>query len=194
MLLYHFLVPFGYTLMPNSKLTYISVNVTLYDYMPGLPLNQRPSRPKKVKKLINQSKALELRSQGHSYSSIAKIMNVTSGWAHQLVQASLLDITSNLKDKTENYLHLQLHKYDRWLTKLVDKIDEGDVRAIEVALKIEQDRARLLNLYPKDPINIEQLHVRMYEVVSPDMWDEENVIDVRANENLEAKPLASSSL
>ena len=96
-----------------------------------------------------QVRAYELKLQGHSLRAIAKIMTAEGvPVSHQTV--------SNLIDRecAERVLPLadavrkqEIDRFDQWLVRLNERIDQGGSdlsRAIEVAVKVSERRAKLL--------------------------------------------------
>ena len=91
-----------------------------------------------------QVHALDLRRGGASYAAIGRALGVAEGSAWKLVQKALM---TTLQEPAEAVRGLELNRLDHWLAKLQERIDEGDDRAITTALKITEQRAKLLGLY-----------------------------------------------
>lgn len=90
--------------------------------------------------------AMELRKKGLRYHEIATELHVSESQAYQDVQERLADIRAKYPEAAEAVRTMELDRLDRWLTKLQPAVDEGDPRAIEVALKIQARRAAYLGL------------------------------------------------
>jgi IS30 family transposase len=88
-------------------------------------------------------KALELRKTGLTFEEIGRILGVSDSQVYRDIQTYF---KKTAKEPTEELRRLELERFDRYLTKLEPKIERGDTRAIEMALKISERRARLLGL------------------------------------------------
>ena len=99
-----------------------------------------------AKKALRQNAALDLRLLGHSYRAIAAECGVNESTAYHDVQNALGLLDAIRRDKAEQYRALELLRLDALTLCLKAKIDSGDTRAILVAVKIMERRAKLLGL------------------------------------------------
>lgn len=91
-----------------------------------------------------KAKALELVKQGYRLPEIAqKLGYAGKQGASELIKSALAELVSA---PAEEVRQIQVARLDLWLTKLEKKINKGDLKAIQTALKIEERRARLLGL------------------------------------------------
>ena len=107
-----------------------------------------------AKKALRQNAALELRILGHSYRAIAAECDVNESTAYSDVQNALGLLDAIRRDKAEQYRALELLRLDALTLALSAKIDSGDTRAILVAVKIMERRAKLCGL--DEPIKAEE--------------------------------------
>lgn len=92
-------------------------------------------------------RALDLRRQGKSYRQIAFIMGIGHNTAYNYVQAELIDLRNQTKEIAEEILDIEMLRLDNMLTRLEAGINAGDPASIVTALKIQDQRAKLLGLY-----------------------------------------------
>ena len=86
------------------------------------------------------ARAAQLRAAGASYREIGQALNVSESRAFTLVQRALTRVPyENVRQVRAE----ELARLDRWLLRLKPKIDNGEPRAIEVAIKISERRAKL---------------------------------------------------
>lgn len=88
--------------------------------------------------------ALELRRQGHTYQQISDQMGLGGpGVAHRIIRRTMEQtITENVEQTRE----IELQRLDGYLTRLQPRIQNGDTKAIDTALKIMDRRAKMLGL------------------------------------------------
>lgn len=92
-----------------------------------------------------RKEALDLRRAGWSFDDIARQVGYTNkGSAHRAVKQALQDIT---RESATELLELELLRLDDMLAGLYDSARNGDNFSVDRALKIMDQRARLLGLY-----------------------------------------------
>jgi hypothetical protein len=92
-----------------------------------------------------QRQALELRRDGLTFDGIAHQLGLADrSMARKYVQAAL---DRTLREPAEEVRDLELRRLDHWLLRLSELIEQGDLKAIDRALKITELRARLLGLF-----------------------------------------------
>lgn len=91
----------------------------------------------------HRAKALELRRKGYSYDAIGEALGITQQSAHALVQRTLRAI---IREPGEDVIAMERERLDAMHRALADRIEEGDVAAIDRGLAIMQRRARLEGL------------------------------------------------
>lgn len=99
-----------------------------------------------------RKQALDLRRAGWAFQDIADEVGYASkGAAHNAVKIAIKEIT---RESASELIELQLSRLDDLLAGLYENARNGDLFAVDRALKIEDQRARLLGLYdqkPEDP-------------------------------------------
>jgi hypothetical protein len=110
-----------------------------------------------------ERKVLELRRTGMSYADIATAVGYTGpGAAWKACQRAL---TKTLQEPADEVRTIELVRLDSYLTYLQDKIERGDVRAIETALRVMDRRAKYLGI---DAPTKAQIEVTTYDGDSVD--------------------------
>lgn len=115
----------------------------------------RPPHPGEVEQIAaRRAKALELRKAGGSYRAIAAACGVDVATAWNDVHAELAELRTRTVLTAEELRELELARLDRYLAKLEAKgIAQGDPRAINTAVGISKQRARLLGLEQRPDLN-----------------------------------------
>jgi transposase-like protein len=122
---------------------------------------QRQSRAEaKRRSLILQ--ALQLRNSGASYQQIGDLLGIDKSTAYRWVQQQAEDAIS---ETAREHVALELMRLDRMLMAVWADAITGNFAAIDRALKIMEQRARLLHLYDNAP--------------EPDLPQHEGVIVIR---------------
>lgn len=113
---------------------------------PHLQPKPNPGSPAKIASREFEEKAFELRKCGHSYNSIAKQCSVTQAAAYQAVMRVLDRMETDLKEPAKKIRAMELAKLDRAEERISDKVEKGDLFAIDRFLKISERRARLTGI------------------------------------------------
>lgn len=102
------------------------------------------ARIKREQAIVRQGEALRLRLMGKSYQAIADEMGYAnaSGAANAVKRA--LDRT--VREPADELRQMAVQRLDAMLEPLWRRIANGDPRAVEVAIKLEERRAKLLGL------------------------------------------------
>lgn len=93
---------------------------------------------------VKQLKALEMRQKGIGYVKIAEECgwaSVSSAW-HAVQDA----LRATVQEPTQEIRQLEIARLDGYLEKLQPQIERGNTLAITTALRIQERRARYLNL------------------------------------------------
>ena len=113
---------------------------------------QRPgtsyTSPRALRLQQRRAKALDYRLQGRSYKAIGEAMKIHPSTAQDYVIHCMRDFVP--RDKAEAVLQLELERLDQMQASVYEHAASGDIAAIEVCLKIQNQRAKLLGLYPTD--------------------------------------------
>ncbi len=93
---------------------------------------------------IKRTRAVELATQGMSYDDIAHEVGYSHrGSAHRAVFKAL---AAHEAEEVEMLRAMELDRLDHYLAKVWPKVEEGDLNAILVAIRISDARRRLLGL------------------------------------------------
>lgn len=99
---------------------------------------------KKLETHDREVEAMKLRRYGYTYGEISKSMGLGGpGVAYRIVQRAMRSV---IAESAEEVRLTELDRLDGFLTKLQDRIDRGDTKAIDTALRIMDRRAKLLGL------------------------------------------------
>jgi len=93
-----------------------------------------------------RQKALELRKNGYDYRTIAKALNTTVKTAYLDVQKCLEEIRANTHETAEDVLELELKRLDIAQAALMPRVRDGDPRAIDTLMRVQERRAKYLGL------------------------------------------------
>jgi hypothetical protein len=114
---------------------------------------QRPATsytsPRALRLQQRRAKALDYRLQGRSYKAIGQTMKIHPSTAQDYVIRAMRDFVP--KEKAEQVLEMELQRLDQMQSAVYQHAAAGDIAAIEICLKIQNQRARLLGLYPDKP-------------------------------------------
>jgi hypothetical protein len=100
-----------------------------------------------------EKKACELRLDGLTYAQIAAKMGITSMGAYKLIMRVLARELDDIRMKVPDLRKLELLRCDKMLKAIATKVSRGDLKAITVALKIAERRAKLVGL--DAPVNVQ---------------------------------------
>jgi hypothetical protein len=109
------------------------------------------ARHDKIKLEIKRARALDLRIKGLSYQQIADEMGYKSKTqAYNLVSTA---IAKSVKEKREELFALSVLSLEK-LNKIYQEQDIKDIKVADMILKIHDRTVKLLDLLPKDKIEI----------------------------------------
>lgn len=104
---------------------------------------------KGAKRLVateRRREAVTLRRTGLTYDLIGQAMGITRQTAHKLVMAELRQIAAETAAEADALRALEVERLDRLLQGLWARAQQGDLDAVDRALKISARRAALLGL------------------------------------------------
>lgn len=101
---------------------------------------------KSVATMDRAAKALELRRDGATFADIGCSLGITASGAWRMVQTMLRELRETMTEVAEEVRQIELQRLDSMLFALRSKIRRADCKAIEVALRISDRRAKLLGL------------------------------------------------
>ena len=104
------------------------------------------TRPDRVKAAERALEVVELRKRGKSYAEIRRETGYSKTRISQILNAHVDDYAQRHKDELDELRNLENARLDAYLMKVHDKAMDGDLFAIDRALKIMDRRAKLLGL------------------------------------------------
>lgn len=114
----------------------------------------------------------ELRLAGKTYRQVAEATGLSVGTVHTRISAHLAQRVQPLADELRA---VEVDRLDRYLAKLETELDADPIRAIPVAVKVSERRARLLGI--DAPQQVEAL---VTQVTQEDMEFAELIRDAQA--------------
>ena len=114
----------------------------------------RENTKKRLKALERRQKALELRKNGYDYKTIAKALDVTVKTAFLDVKSCLDEIRKNTHETAEDILELELKRLDIAQAALMPRVRDGDPRAIDTLMRVQERRAKYLGLDAANKLEI----------------------------------------
>ena len=91
-----------------------------------------------------EAQALSLRRRGMPYNDIATYMGLSGpGAAYRIVQRGLCRL---IQEPADDVRAMELDRLDTFLFRLSGRIELGDTKAIDTALKVMDRRAKLMGL------------------------------------------------
>lgn len=108
-------------------------------------LRKRPARTKARKGLPTdrQLTALDLRRQGLCYTDIAKRLGIAPPSAYELVQRALFTFVT---EAAAEVAILESDRLDTALASIWERVERGDLPAIDRLIKIQERRAKLVGI------------------------------------------------
>lgn len=110
-------------------------------------LDNKNLQQKKLKASVRRLKALELRKEGKSYQEIANVLNSSFAQVYTDIGTVLRkEIEKRTKTQLNQVVQLEIERLDALFEKAWKEIKNGNVVAIDKALKIMERRAKYLGL------------------------------------------------
>jgi len=109
---------------------------------------------KRYTTLERRQQALELRKNGYDYKTIGKALGVSSKTAFGYVQKCLEEIRANTHEAAEDVLELELKRLDIAQAALMPRVRDGDPRAIDTLMRVQERRAKYLGLDAANKVEI----------------------------------------
>lgn len=110
--------------------------------------------------------ALKLRQVGHTYRVIAERLHISVSYAHDLVDEALKDLADQSRHEAEKLRVLEMSRLDEYMLILGPRILEGDMNAIDRAIKIGAERRKLLGIDVPVQTTATQLNLTPEEVAA----------------------------
>lgn len=138
-----------------------------------------PTAPARAQARERERQALRLRAAGRTFAEIGAALGVSKQSAHEAVGRALAKTVEDIRERAEELRAVESAKLDRAEEAIRAKVEEGDLRAVEVLLKVAARRAALLGLDLKPEPVVNQQQVIVVGGPLPEDRDREHVIDVR---------------
>ncbi len=114
-----------------------------------------PTTPDKLKAAERRVESLRLRQRGLTYSQIANELGVSRKTAYRDVKKELEKIQKTCSEEAELVREIELRRLDELWSVANTAALNGDLKAIDRCLRIQERRAKLLGLDAAEPVTIE---------------------------------------
>ena len=104
--------------------------------------------PRQIKLRERRSAVLNYRLQGHSCARIAKHFGCAPSTVHDDIVKAMHDMIP--VETAQHVLRLELQRLDELESAVFANASAGDISAIDACLRIQNQRCRLLGLYPNE--------------------------------------------
>lgn len=116
-----------------------------------LPEARDPDKPRvvelrnagRVQRAQRRNRVLALAAAGATNVRIAELLGLSEQGVSSIILRSLEKYAESDLQKVENVRAMQLQRLDRMLTSIWPKVEEGNLKAIDRALRIEVQRAKI---------------------------------------------------
>ena len=95
---------------------------------------------------IRKLKSFDLRLEGKSYRKIGELQDISEAQAHRDVTEVLRSTLDSHKEEIDEQRQIEIERLDNYIDSLDWKKNIGDFKTIEIMLKIQDRRAKLLVL------------------------------------------------
>ena len=110
--------------------------------------------PSGVAQVKRNAQILELRKSGLTYGKIAAELGCKPHVCRRVVSQAMRRLLDVDRERLDEILQLELVRTDDMLAAIWSDVLKGDHRAIMVALKIQEQRAKYLGLYAVDRFEV----------------------------------------
>lgn len=118
-----------------------------------------------------RGKALDLRRSGASLRRIAAQLHVSHEQVRLDIQAALSEAIKENVDNAEQLRTMELERLDDMLLRIAPQVNNGHLGAIDRALRISEQRSKLLGLYaPQKMEHSGEVALKGYTTATPDDW------------------------
>jgi hypothetical protein len=132
--------------------------------------------------LARKNEAYELRLRGRSYRQIAAELGVSVGTAHRwVIEVCDLVVLPNVQEVRKQ----EVDRLMRYLDRLDERIEDGDDKAIGLAIKVSERLTKMLG------VDMPTVSVTEHSVVSEMDLDIRKLIEEQGKLNSVAKELAA---
>lgn len=110
-------------------------------------------------------KAFDLRKRGYSYRAIGKALGVSEAQSHRDIQRVMRQLEKLELEAASQYRQMELERLNDLLKSVYSAALDGDISAVQTALKISESRRKLLGL--DSPERSEVAIAAVTEIPSP---------------------------
>lgn len=126
------------------------------DVLPGVDLKRNPkTRASAVAGAQRRDEIMALRVSGLNPPAIGKKLGISRQRVHKIITEELDKLNARTSENTEQARRLELARLDVYLNSIKGKLKRGSLGAIDRALAIGNQRAKLLGL--NAPVQIEDV-------------------------------------
>ena len=90
--------------------------------------------------------AIQLKAMGYNYLEIGKKLGVSNVTASKYVHKAIEERNAKQADATEDLINIEIERLDSMLKAISQQVSKGHLGAIDKAIKISQERRKLLGL------------------------------------------------
>ena len=108
--------------------------------------SHNPGSALKLAARIREKQACELRLNGLSYKEIGARLKITDMGAYKCIMRCLERELTDIRERIPAMRKIELNRCDKMLKAIAGRVNRGDLKAISIALKIAERRARLAGL------------------------------------------------
>lgn len=113
-----------------------------------------------------RNKAYDMRLRGMSYRQIGSNMGVSHVTAMRWVNEYMADVTLPLVDEVRKQ---EVDRMQRYLLVLDARIDEGDDKAVSLAVKVSESLRKMLGIDAPQQISVEKSEVTQVDLAIKDL-------------------------
>lgn len=148
-----------------------------HKFKPKVPHPPLVSLPKPVINSLEEQ-VLELRTGSHSIAHIARLYNIPQVQVREILMGALKSEIGEISTYLTEFTMTAMYKCEAIIRKFDDKLRGDDFEAQQAAIRaweqVEKIRHRILSLGQKNEVsvNMAEIPMKYYQVVSPDDWNE----------------------
>jgi hypothetical protein len=123
---------------------------------------------RQIKLRERRSAVLNYRLQGHSCARIAKHFGCAPSTIHDDILRAMHEMIP--VETAQQVLRLELQRLDELQSAVMSRAADGDIEAIETCLRIQNQRCRLMGLYPNERNGGQHVHLNVGDSDGPDAF------------------------
>lgn len=147
----------------------------------GVAANRRSNGNNNAQVATQAEAVFTLRLAGKTYTEIARTVGLDPRTVRSYIEREL---ESRVSPKVLEYRELESARLDRYLDKLDPKIEAGDVKAIDTALRVSVRRARLLGLDSPVRIDMVKTEITQEDLAFQELLNEAEARNARVRQEI----------